>query len=315
MSRSIQARSEEAAPATGVGVVAKRVLARRLLAIPDLLRAAAAGEGEPVHALRVATRRARAALAAFAELVRAGRSARIAKRLRHLRRAAGEARDLDLLIERLRRGGDRDARDGALAALERDRRGARRPLARLARKFRGKRWRRDVDRLLATIRGRAAREPFARFSARRLRAIHARFAEAVGRVARGPRRDLPGALHALRIRGKKTRYATEILAVHAPAAWRRACLDRLERFQDLTGVYTDHARAAERLRGLEHRAGSGARRRACGRLADREEAAAKRAIAAVVRRLPRLAASGTVPATGDVAAPIPERRLNSTPAR
>ena len=273
-----------------VGTVAARVVAARLGAIPPLLLAAARSGGEPVHALRVATRRARAALDVFADVIGRRRSDRFRKRLRQMRRVAGEARDWDVLLERLRGGGAdvRGARGRALHVLEKERRQARRPLEERLEACRAKRWRRDVDRLVATIGGRRAREPFDRFAARGLDEAGVRLAGAAAAVLRAPRRDAPAELHRLRILAKKTRYATEILAVHAPPRWRRGRLGLLERFQDRAGEYTDRVRAGERLRGLERRARGGGKRGALGKLARDEEAAAAKAAAAVLRMLPAL---------------------------
>lgn len=272
-----------------VGAVAARVLRSRLRALPPLLREAAASGGESVHRLRVATRRARAALDVFADLLGARKSDRFAGRLRAMRRAAGEVRDLDVLVDRLhRRPGRGPAADAdALGSLEARRHGAGAPLRRLARKRSAASWHRDVERLVDTIGGRGAREPFDRFAARRLAGIGARFAAAADRVAAGARDDVSAAIHDLRIVAKKTRYATEILAIHAPARWRRSRLARLERFQDRAGICTDRLRAAERLRGLGQEA-RGTARRAFERLARREAAAAAKAIPPVLRLLPGL---------------------------
>lgn len=288
----VTAGADEAA-----GAVAARVVASRLRAIHPLLRAAAQGGREPIHALRVATRRAQAALDVFADLLGARRSKRVAKRLRRMRRAAGEARDLDVLVERLRgrEDGSRGVAGRTLGRLEAERRDARRPLSKLAERCPRRRWRRRTRALVATIDGTRSRERFDRFAARRLAEIHARFAAATASLAKRPRHEAAAAVHRLRIAAKKTRYATEILAVHAPAHWRRLWLDRLARFQAVAGDSADRARAGERLRCLERRAcGRGSRKR-LGELARGEEAAASRAAAAVLRMLPLLARLPAVP--------------------
>lgn len=286
-----------ARPDEPAGRVAARVVATRLRAIPPLLHAAARSGGEPVHALRVATRRARAALDVFDDLLGARRARRLAKRLRRMRRAAGEARDLDVLLERVRRrsGDSRATHARALDRLEDERREARAPLGKLAEAHTAKRWRRDADRLVASIGGRRARERFDRFAERKLAEVGARLAAAAKDVIQAPRRDAPAAIHRLRIVVKKTRYATEIIAVHAPARWRRLRLDRLERFQDLSGAYTDRVRAGERLRRLRRRARGSGTRQTLGELAHDEEADARSTVAAVLRMLPALARTPAVP--------------------
>jgi CHAD domain-containing protein len=86
------------------GTVAARTLRNRLDAVWRELPAAGSRtvrDSESVHRLRVATRRAIAAMDAFHDLLPMRRSKWFAKRLRRIRRSAGEARDLDVLTDRL----------------------------------------------------------------------------------------------------------------------------------------------------------------------------------------------------------------------
>jgi CHAD domain-containing protein len=70
------------------------------LVLRTLAAKKSADDIEYVHQLRVATRRASAAVQIFAELLPKRKSRLINRRLRELRQAAGEARDLDVLGER-----------------------------------------------------------------------------------------------------------------------------------------------------------------------------------------------------------------------
>lgn len=310
---AVSARPDEAA-----GMVAARVVAARLRTVPRLLRAAAAARGgsaeddRAVHALRVATRRCRAALDAFEELLGGRRRGWFARRLRRVRRAAGEARDLDVLVERLGRPGAGgrlpEGRRAALACLAEERRAARAPLRRLARRLAADDWERHVAALVATIRGRRSREPFGAFARRGLARALERFQTAAREAAPGRGAASPGAeaIHALRIRAKKTRYALEILGGPAPAEWRRRRLGWFERFQDTTGAHVDHLRAAERLRRLERSAADAPARRAFARLARAEEAAAG-------RRAPRVLAA--IRAAGRAQAPPRARGATRAGAR
>jgi CHAD domain-containing protein len=54
-------------------------------------------------------------------------------------------------------------------------------------------------------------------------------------------------IHALRIEGKKLRYALEIFAPALPARARARCQESLERLQKTLGDFTDHAAAADRF--------------------------------------------------------------------
>src|SRR5688572_28975969 len=75
----------------------------------------AAQDTEHVHRLRVGTRRAMAVLALYRNCLPRKPARWIKKRLKNVRRAAGEARDLDVLAERLRR----EYGDTAMKAVER----------------------------------------------------------------------------------------------------------------------------------------------------------------------------------------------------
>ncbi|MCS7045318.1 MAG: CHAD domain-containing protein, partial [Gemmataceae bacterium] len=80
---------------------AQAVLGTRLEAVRDALEPAlrnAAADVEHVHKLRVATRRARAALDLFRACLSDPVYRRVKKALRKIRRAAGAARDWDVFL-------------------------------------------------------------------------------------------------------------------------------------------------------------------------------------------------------------------------
>ncbi len=123
-SKWIEAKSaDEFAPA-----VARRAIAARLKTLWNWLPLAAkhsADDVEYVHQLRVASRRAMAVLEIFDAMLPRKRSKWFAKQLNRVRKAAGEARDLDVLAprlaaackaERIGRGNCLDGTDGAGAA-------------------------------------------------------------------------------------------------------------------------------------------------------------------------------------------------------
>src|SRR5262245_41447558 len=93
-------------PETPVEEAARRSLEPRLAAVSHMLPMAAhlaSHDIEHVHRLRVATRRATSALKLYRECVPPKRYRWLKKRLRSVRRAAGDARDLDVLAGRLMR--------------------------------------------------------------------------------------------------------------------------------------------------------------------------------------------------------------------
>ncbi len=99
-------------PETTVADAARRSLEPRLAVVAHALPLAAhlaEHDIEHVHRLRVATRRAAAALKLYRDWLPQKTKRWIKKRLRQIRRAAGEARDLDVLIQRLQRDSDPQA--------------------------------------------------------------------------------------------------------------------------------------------------------------------------------------------------------------
>src|SRR3954470_13477806 len=96
-------------PETTVADAARCSLEVRLAVVAHTLPLAAhlsEHDVEHVHHLRVATRRAAAALKLYRDWLPEKSARWIRKRLRQIRRTASEARDLDVLIQRLGRESD-----------------------------------------------------------------------------------------------------------------------------------------------------------------------------------------------------------------
>src|SRR5262245_59267031 len=88
-----------------VRAAARQSLEDRLSAVHFWLPVAARNlshDGEPVHQLRVSTRRASAALKLYRDWLPRDRYRWLTRRLHKIRRAANVARDLDVLAHRLR---------------------------------------------------------------------------------------------------------------------------------------------------------------------------------------------------------------------
>src|SRR5581483_12025917 len=90
--------------ATPVARAACRALAARLTAVHDALEPAVdwGPDPEPVHHLRVATRRAGAAIDLFSDLLPNKARRKAGRALKRLRRAAGAARDTDVFFNGVR---------------------------------------------------------------------------------------------------------------------------------------------------------------------------------------------------------------------
>lgn len=277
------------ADSTPVGRVAARTIRARLDAAWRELRIAVdrPSDAESVHRLRVATRRTLAALDAFADLLPAKRTAWFVRRLRDLRRAAGDARDLDVLTGRLaarpavddnRRTKAAVARDRLVAMLARQRDVSREPIRELYDRLVAAGWEERVEDLLARIPAGPRQPSFAAYAHDRFGLIVSRFFTRADRKLRDD-----DDVHGLRIAGKKFRYALEIFAPVFPQRARARCQEALERLQHVLGEFTDHASAADRFRRLAQDGRTGLDRGALDDLRRAEEALAADARKAFVK--------------------------------
>jgi CHAD domain-containing protein len=249
---------------TPVRQVAARTLRRRLDAVWTEAREVIAGgnAADHVHRLRVATRRTLAALDAFADLVPLRRRTWFRKRLRRLRRAAGDARDLDVLTMRLtgtparltgtpaqqgRSTTAAKARARLIGMLARQQEGSRQPIRDVVERLMAADWTGRVDRLVARVAERGPDTSFERYARRHLKPFVLRFFDLADRRLRSAEE-----LHDLRIRGKQLRYALEIFAGVLEPEVRERCEASLERLQATLGDFTDHAAAADRFRRWSH---------------------------------------------------------------
>jgi CHAD domain-containing protein len=243
-------------------IVAARTVRQRLDAVWKWLPSAGSEAGrdpEAVHQLRVATRRGLAALDAFRDRLPEKRTAWFEKRLRRIRRAAGEARDLDVLSERLAKdsmlrradaspahgtdglGGKARRRLVAMLAKQRD--VSHRPIRLQLEKMIEADWPARVDHLLDGLDAESSRTVFAAYAGRRFRPMIKRFFRLADRRLHDAEE-----MHSLRIEGKKLRYAMEIFASVFPDRVQSRCYESLERLQATLGDFTDHASAADRFR-------------------------------------------------------------------
>ena len=222
---------------------------------------------EYVHQLRVATRRAMAAVSIFRSLLSPTKADWLEKQLTRVRRAAGDARDYDVLCRRLAPWVQEQPTRPRVALLERVqalREDAQRPVrkayARLERlQFSGR-----VKKLLKRIRWRDrgidegnidnAREEtrdngcdrgeptFAAAAARFLGgAVDAFF------LAGACDPHDAAAVHRFRIVGKQLRYSMEVFAGAFDADFRASLYPLIEEVQEKLGEMNDHATAIERF--------------------------------------------------------------------
>lgn len=238
-------------PPRSVGEHSAGVLLRLLEAVEANGAAYSDGhEVEPLHQLRVATRRLRAALSFFEPIRHGDRDLeRARRRIRDLALPFGRLRDLDVFLEHLD--------DGAAPVTEADRAALRAALVRrrghladdVARELGSKRWRRELRRVRDGVVGRWRDSPAAvvdarRFASERLDLWWWAFlagSEGLAEMTAGQR-------HRVRIEAKKLRYATEVTADlftdREPA--QEAFTEGLKDVQDALGALNDRA-VAERI--------------------------------------------------------------------
>lgn len=229
------------------------VLARRVADLEPVVRAG--GNAEALHDLRVAVRRARAALRIFSSSLPAALVKSAARDLREMGRSLGPARDADVLIGNARQRlkelprTDRDQLAPLLVALQRERDAAHVAVGKFLAGPRSKGARKSL-RLLARppLRsGPRVRDAAPAVIGARLDKAHA----SLGRVR--PARPRPSDLHDVRIRLKELRYALEFLgsALEGGVA---PILQQLREIQDELGAIQDgvveEARVEEAARGL-----------------------------------------------------------------
>lgn len=240
-------------PQEPIESVAQRALQTRLDLVWQRLGSATGPPDkvvEDVHQLRVAVRRAVAAMEIFESLLPCGRARRIRKQLRRVRRAAGDARDLDVFHARLSavpRVPSDDALNAVLHHLERKRAEAQRPIKKIYRKLKKQEFGDDVHALVQRVRLRSQMDKLS----------HPTFAEAATSALRPVVEELfslagrggedYALLHALRIQSKRLRYAMEVFASAFDDSFRSELYADVERLQEKLGEINDHRMAGEHL--------------------------------------------------------------------
>lgn len=237
-----------------VSVAARLVLRKRLTAVGRLISAATPSgppSEESVHDLRVATRRAGAALRMFEPYLSPRVVRRVCKALRAVRRAAADARRADVQRSALRCWVDEGGEPSAAAALllddvARSRADAQSQLDRAVRSYSPdefRRLRRDAVRSLTSRAhrraGTAGLSAVAPFTLGAL--AQDRMGEAIDGLRSGlnTRTDDYSRLHALRLSGKRLRYALELFEGCTDATFYERVGARLRQLQDRLGDIND----------------------------------------------------------------------------
>lgn len=234
----------DASPGRTTAEVAASTLKQRLRAVEKYLHSAAIHPRkniEDVHQLRIWTRRASAAVALYDDLLPPRAVARIARMLKRIRKAANEARDTDVLLERLRQD-DSLPRDGKLLRrLSKRRKRAQRPIEKIERRLisshRLRRRAKKLRRALSSSRGDVR---FGLWAPQRMRPIVDEFLQAACQDHTGFKQ-----LHAFRLQTKKLRYAMELTTAAFPADFQQRLYPRIEALQERLGTINDRATAQD----------------------------------------------------------------------
>jgi CHAD domain-containing protein len=242
-----------------VRAAARQSLEDRLSAVHFWLPIAArhlAHDGEPVHQLRVSTRRASAALKLYGDWLPRDPYRWLTRRLHKIRNAANMARDLDVLSHRLRDMVDDEVAE-PLPIVGEKRRAIQPKIVAIARKCAQRNcFVKQTDRLLERVRprGRNAKsqnDSFPAFAAERLQIASVKFFTTMPADIN----DL-AALHQFRIRGKKLRYTIELLAPAFDATLRDIHYPTIEELQEHLGRINDCVAGDAQLQAWRHTANS-----------------------------------------------------------
>jgi CHAD domain-containing protein len=234
---------------------------------------------EKVHQLRVATRRAIAALNLYEDWLPRRPARWLIRRLKTIRRAAGAARDLDVLADWLRQELG-DGGGGPLAWVAKERAAAQPKIMAMAdRCEKDNSFRRKMNSLLADVRprGRVAKTQdvsFRNWAEMRLGQAAERFFAAIP----NQNSDL-SALHKFRIRGKQLRYALELLAPAFGPDLRELHYPVVQELQELLGRINDCVAGDARLRRWRRKTESSAEQELLGKLIERRRLQLDEAVA------------------------------------
>lgn len=199
---------------------------------------------EVVHQLRVSTRRSLAALSLFKPSLPRKQRQRFARRLGKLRRAAGTARDLDVIIDRLQqhlppKANTANALHRLLTLLGDYQVDSRSPLQKWHHKLVTHDWPKQISRLVHTVAKKPKQDRYGTFVSKRLARYGRKFFAATDVSLKRA-----GDLHQIRIAGKRLRYSLELFPIQHRKKSYRLCCQSLKKMQDALGDFTDHAAAA-----------------------------------------------------------------------
>ncbi len=232
-----------------VADAARNALQHRVQAVLKFLPLAAEHSDENVehvHLLRVWSRRSMATTNLYQKVFPKKQLRSLRKMLKRIRDAAGEARDLDVLLGQIIPQESKESKESKdlVDQIRRRREKAQRPIDRCFRRLhQQKRLKKLLKKLLQHVAENGIpAQSFGNWAQSAMRCVVDRFNQAYP----SDQNDLR-AMHRFRIRVKNLRYAMELLAPALPAELKDSVYPRVEELQELLGRINDRFVAMSRL--------------------------------------------------------------------
>jgi CHAD domain-containing protein len=238
---------------------------------------------EPVHQLRVATRRARSALRTARPLLDPVWAEGLRSELKWLAGELSPARDLDVLMAHLQPDAAELGKPATnvVRQLEAERRRAQKRLVAALESARYVALLEELERAAEAPRVRAVDVSIRKLAARDF----LRLRRSMRALGKNPSDE---ALHEVRKRGKRARYAAEL----AGGKRAKAFVEEAKSFQDIVGEHQDAVAAGERLTALVPKTKSPEVVFAAGRLLERQQARRQKARASLPKTWKKLERRG-----------------------
>ncbi len=235
---------KDASPERPTAKVAASTLKQRLRAVEKYLQRAAdrsRGRVEDVHQLRIWTRRAGAAIDLYRDLLPKDSARAMTKTLKRVRKAANEARDIDVLVERLLPDDTIPNKTKLLKRLRKRRRRAQRPIRKIRQRLIASgQFRRCAKQLRRGLSSKRGKRRFDVWSRERMQPVIAEFLLA----GKSDHTDFDR-LHAFRIQTKKLRYALELTTAAFSTEIDQELYPKVEALQARLGAVSDRATAQD----------------------------------------------------------------------
>lgn len=222
-----------------------QVLKNRFGTVLHFLPLAAKSHAESthyVHQLRVSSRRAVAAIQLFRDFLPVQKAKRLLKDLKSIRKSANDARNDDVLLQRLGSKSTEGPKsfDELVSRISSHREKSQKPILCVYRRFGETKLEQSTNTLLDKVywRENGSEPTFKVFARNKMACLETTFF----RLARNATKA-PEELHQLRIEGKRLRYTMELLSSAFPETFRSELYPHIAELQEQLGDINDHVTA------------------------------------------------------------------------